>query len=139
MLDFIILHGTLFGNDLPKQRSQLGDVPFPVPQLVNRFAKDIIDIELECRAKGAARGNDLQAQVENQQRFAQSVDNTLGDRSGRSDLNEMGWSPRSVGDRQRRRLSLWDHIYVLCCAVTTTAFAARRPNPLPNVVFRGAV
>src|SRR5579872_1654421 len=111
MLDFIILHGALFGNDLAEQYSQLGDVPLPAAQLIERPADDIADVEFESRTEGAARGDQPQAPVENQERFAHGVDNSLGDRSGGFRLNEVGWSPRLVpGDRQYRGLSLRCHV-----------------------------
>ena len=103
MFDFVILHGPLLGDDLLQQQSQLGDVPLPASQLIKRPADDIADIEPERRTEGAARGDQSQASVENQQRVAYGVDNSLSDRSGSIGLNEASRLPEFIPDTSQVR------------------------------------
>jgi hypothetical protein len=51
-------------------------------ELVNRLAKDIIDIEIECRAEGAARGDHSKTLIKDQERLTNGVDDGLSNHRG---------------------------------------------------------
>jgi hypothetical protein len=79
MLDLIVLHHAMLGDDFFQQQSELGNIPLAVAQLVKQPALGLLGADLEGRIKRAARGYHAQVFVERQNWFADGVDNGLGE------------------------------------------------------------
>src|SRR5581483_674797 len=122
VLDLVILHGPLLRYDSSQQQSQLGDVPFPVSQLVNRLAEDIVDIEVECRAEGAARGDQSQTLIEDQERLTNGVDDALSDHRGSFGRSIVRRLPELILDGCLG-------VQVLTCVLSNHAYQRLRHTP----------
>src|SRR6185295_19339226 len=65
------------------------NIPLSITQSVQKSALGILGPHLECRIERSARGDHTQFFVEHKNRFANSVDNTLSERTRVSDGSEL--------------------------------------------------
>ena len=77
LLDLVAVHDRVLRQDPLQQQAQLGNVPLAVAEGVDRPALDVLAVHPEGQEERAARGDDAQILVEDQQRLADRVDDRL--------------------------------------------------------------
>src|SRR5579871_2961262 len=89
MLDLIVLHRALFRDDLLQKYAQFRDVPLPVSQRVEKSLLGVLGRNVEYGIKRAARGDDAQLLVENEDGLSNGVDDALSERAGIRDVRKL--------------------------------------------------
>ena len=89
MLDFVVFHGSLLGNDFSKQQTELRNIPLAVSEIIQELALSIVGIDLECQIERSARGNDPQILIEDNERFSNRVDDSVRKYPGILDLGKL--------------------------------------------------
>src|SRR5580704_5165576 len=77
MLDFVLSHGSLLGNDFSKQQTKLRNIPLTVSEVIQKFALRVVGIHFERQIERSARGNDTKLVIENNERFSNRIDNSV--------------------------------------------------------------
>ena len=77
LLDLIRLHHRVLGHDLFQKQTERGDVPLAVPERVEPPSLGVLSIDLEGQIKRAARRDDAQVLVEDEQGLADGVHDGL--------------------------------------------------------------
>ena len=70
MLDFVVFHGSLLGNDFSKQQTKLRNIPLTVSEVIQEFALGVVGTDFECQIERSARGNDPKILIEHNERFS---------------------------------------------------------------------
>src|ERR1700738_4045743 len=89
MLDFVVFHGSLLGNDFSKQQTKLRNIPLTVSEVVQEFALSIVGIDFECQVEGSARSNDPKILIEHNERLSNRVDDRVRKCPGILDLGKL--------------------------------------------------
>src|SRR5579872_464363 len=89
VLDFIILHHAMVRDNFLEQQAKFRNIPLPVTQCVKEFSLCLLGAHLECRIEGAARSNNAQPFVEYNDRFADCIDDALGQCAGVYDIGKL--------------------------------------------------
>ncbi|HEX2121143.1 MAG TPA: histidine kinase dimerization/phospho-acceptor domain-containing protein, partial [Thermoanaerobaculia bacterium] len=78
VLELVVVEDGAHRQDVLEQRTQVGDVPLPVAELIDEPPLGLFRRDGEGLVEGAVRRMDAQFGVENQQRLAHGVDHILG-------------------------------------------------------------
>src|SRR5260370_21464288 len=89
MLDFVVFHGSLLGNDFSKQQTKLRNIPLTVSELIQEFALSVVGIDFERQVERSARSNDPKILIEHNERFSNRVDDSVRKYPGILDLGEL--------------------------------------------------
>src|SRR5258707_1729630 len=89
MLDFVVFHGSLLGNDFSKQQTKLRNIPLTVSEVIQEFALSVVGIDFECQIERSARSNDTKILIEHNERFSNRVDDSVRKYPGILDLGEL--------------------------------------------------
>ena len=77
VLDLVALDRQALGDHRLEQVAQIGDVPLPIAELVERPADGLVATDLEGLEERAAGGHDAEIAVEHEQGLAHGVDDAL--------------------------------------------------------------
>src|SRR3984893_17504655 len=89
MLDFVVFHGSLFGNNLSEQQAKLWNIPLTVSEVVQEFAVSVVGIDFERQIERSARCNNPKILIEDDDRFSSRVDDSVCKYPGILDLGEL--------------------------------------------------
>src|ERR1700694_3994912 len=89
MLDFVVFHGPLLGNDFSKQQTKLRNIPLTVSEVIQEFALSVVGIDFERQIERSARSNDPKILIEHNERFSNRVDDGVRKYPGILDLGEL--------------------------------------------------
>ena len=88
MLDLVVVHHGVLRQDFFQQHPELRDVPLAVAQRVDWTALNVLPVDLERQIERAARGDDLQVLIEDQERRADRIHDRLCERASIIDVHE---------------------------------------------------
>src|SRR5258705_9914460 len=105
MLDFVVFHGSLLGNDFSKQQTKLRNIPLTVSEVIQEFTLSVVGIDFERQIERSARSNNPKILIEHNERFSNRVDDSVRKYPGILDLGELfsehvsehGGNPRRGG------------------------------------------
>src|SRR6476660_9714957 len=89
MLDFVVFHWSLLGNDFSKQQTKLRNIPLTVSELIQEFALSVVGIDFERQIERSARSNDPKILIEDNKRFSNRVDDSVRKYPGILDLGKL--------------------------------------------------
>src|SRR6202023_2028024 len=89
MLDFVVFHGSLLGNNFSEQQTKLWNIPLTVSEVIQEFAKSVVGIDFERQIERSARSNDPKILIEHNERFSNRVDDSVRKYPGILDLGEL--------------------------------------------------
>src|ERR1700686_4350775 len=114
MLDFVVFHGSLLGNDFSKQQTKLRNIPLTVSEVVQEFALRVVGIDFERQVERSARSNNPKILIEHDERFSNRVDDSVRKYPGILDLGELfsehvsehEWTPSDLEKSLRNKPKL---------------------------------
>src|ERR1700731_2140922 len=77
MLDFVVFHGSLLGNNFSEQQTKFRNIPLTVSEVIQEFALSVVGIDIECQVERSARSHDPKILIEHNERFSNRVDDRL--------------------------------------------------------------
>src|ERR1700730_719496 len=89
MLDFVVFHGSLFGNNFSEQQAKLWNIPLTVSEVIQEFALSVVGVDFKRQIERSARSNDPKILIEHNERFSNRVDDSVRKYPGILDLGEL--------------------------------------------------
>src|ERR1700674_3562614 len=89
MLDFVVFHGSLLGNNFSEQQTKFRNIPLTLPEVIQEFARSVVGIDFERQIERSARGNDPKILIEHNERLSNRVDDSVRKFPGILDLGEL--------------------------------------------------
>src|ERR1700682_5041784 len=105
MLDFVVFHGSLLGNNFSEQQTKFRNIPLTLSEVIQEFALSVVGIDFERQIERSARGNDPKNLIENHERFSNRVDDSVRKFPGILGLGELFFehvSEHEHGDTRSR-------------------------------------